>query len=333
MQSGGANNSRRLAQTWPYPRHIRFERALRLAAARWFAERRPSFALHPRYPYILAKWEDWHANIIDDETVRYIRAARESRLAEGGTFPLHDYLHHGLSSQAMLFNLMGPLLARDELYALCQPLAPSSCPWSSTDVHAELEFSDRDVFHEDTGQPTSVDLAVIESGAGRKVFVEAKLAEKAFGGCSVFLAGDCDGRNPAQRFSMCYLHHIGRKYWDLLAKWGFLESAIGRDSTCVLASHYQFFRELLFSLEHGATFVLLSDRRSPTFACDGPDGRRGLMAFLADLVPPQIRGRIAIVHVQDVVQSLKRSGQHPWAIEFCRKYGLEGLPSPLPQTT
>jgi hypothetical protein len=57
------------------------------------------------------------------------------------------------------------------------------------------------------------------------------------------------------------------------------------------------------------------------------------MAFLADLVPPQIRGRIAIVHVQDVVQSLKRSGQHPWAIEFCRKYGLEGLPSPLPQTT
>jgi hypothetical protein len=30
----------------------------------------------------------------------------------GNNFPLHKYIQHGLNSQALLFNLIGPLLTR-----------------------------------------------------------------------------------------------------------------------------------------------------------------------------------------------------------------------------
>ena len=78
------------------------------------------------------------------------------------------------------------------------------------------------MFNENYGQPTSIDL-VVEGGAGETLYMEAKLVEPGFGGCSVFRQGDCDGRNPVGDLSQCYLHHIGRLYWDRLREHGLLD--------------------------------------------------------------------------------------------------------------
>ena len=89
-----------------------------------------------------------------------------------------------------------------------------------------------------------------------------------------------------------------------------------------IASYYQFFREVIFALELGGSFVLLSDERSLTFSCDGPQGKRGLMPFLLSLVPQSVLPRVATVSVQQVVAAIKASERHGWITEFERKYGL-----------
>ena len=91
---------------------------------------------------------------------------------------------------------------------------------------------------------------------------------------------------------------------------------------CILVSYYQFFREVIFALELGGSFVLLSDERNPTFSCDGPQSKRGLMPFLLSLVPQSLHTRIATVSIQQAVAALKSSGRHGWITEFERKYGL-----------
>ena len=101
-----------------------------------------------------------------------------------------------------------------------------------------------------------------------------------------------------------------------------LAGAIGQNVTCILASYYQFFREVIFALELGGPFVLLSDERNPTFSCDGPQGKRGLMEFLVSLVLQSLHTRIATVSIQQVVAAIKSSGRHEWITEFERKYGL-----------
>lgn len=91
---------------------------------------------------------------------------------------------------------------------------------------------------------------------------------------------------------------------------------------CTLATHYQFFREIIFAVELGGAFILLSDERSPTFVCDGPIGKRGLMTQLLPFVPDNLRNRVAMVSIQLVVQAIQSSGRHGWIKEFKNKYGL-----------
>jgi hypothetical protein len=312
-------SSRSQAALWPYPRHRDFESALQKASAEWFADR--GFAVHPKMPYLLAEWEDWGSNIILPEVAEYIIKERQIRSAKKG-FPLHKYIHHGLSSQAMLFNLVGPLIVRQDLEPLEAAFEQENIRWYSPPANASLEYENRSVFNEDSGQPTSIDLVVQDESGKPRVFIEAKLVEREFGGCSVFAAGDCDGRNPAQDFSLCYLHYIGRRYWEILGKYGFLDGPIGNDATCILAAHYQFFREVLFALELRGAFVLLSDERNPTFICAGPSGKRGLVPFLLSFVPKNLHDRVAMVSIQQVVQAIKSSGRHAWIEEFEKKYGL-----------
>jgi hypothetical protein len=315
------SSSRRLAQSWPYPRHRRFEEELRAAAAAWFQER--GYKTHPKYPYCLADLEaDWRKNLILPEVADFIVAERTRAQEAGSPFPLHKYAHHGLSSQAMAFNLVGPLIARGDLTPLRALLESRGLTLSEL-AGAEFEFDDRGVFNEDSGQPTSVDLVLRDSGGSPRVFIEAKLVETEFGGCSVFWNGDCDGRNPATDMTQCYLHHIGRRYLTLMRDHGFFEGPLGVDTTCIMASYYQFFRELLFAVELGGSFVLLSDDRSPTFHTSGRDGARGLMPFLLGLVPEGLRGRVHSISIQQVVASIRESGGHDdWIGEFERKYGL-----------
>lgn len=323
MSENKNDSSRRLARTWPYPRHSHFVQELRKAATSWFAEHR--YAVDPKHSYCLASWQDWHNNIILPQVASYITSIREERAAQGQNFPLHDYVHHGLSSQALLFNLIGPLIVRNDLEPLRDALRSRNLVWPGLNEHPILEYEDRSVFNEDSGQPTSIDLVIGDPSVQGALFIECKLVETEFGGCTVRSQGDCDGATPAAEFSRCYLHFIGRRYWTLLEKYGFLEGPLASDTTCVLSSHYQFFRGVLFALEKGGTFLLLSDERSPTFFCrDGTT--RGLMPLLLKYIPRHLQNQVGHLSIQDVVKAIQLPGRHEWVEQFKTKYGMASPP-------
>ena len=194
-------SSRRKAQTWPYPRHNDYEDILRQANAGWFAAR--GYPVNRRMPYLLENWEDWPKNMILPEVAWLIQAEVEARSQRKERFPLHKYIHHGLSSQAMLFNLVGPLMAQGSLEPLQKAFEANGIPWPSGNVSLKLEVEDRKIFNEDSGQPTSIDLVIQRDDGAPALFIEAKLVEREFGGCSVFDAGDCDGRNLAWNLHHC----------------------------------------------------------------------------------------------------------------------------------
>jgi len=308
------------ARTWSYPRHRTFLGHVRKAASSWFLNR--GYATDPKYPYILTKLEDWPKNIILPEVSQFILERAKAQRVGGNNFPLHKYIHHGLSSQAMLFNLVGPLLLESDLTPLKNLVEKKGLEWAGVGAMALLEYEDRSVLNEQQGQPTSIDLAIASRDGQPHIFIEAKFVEQRFGGCSVFQNGDCDGRNPALAHELCYLHHIGRKYWLLMQKFGIDQGKIGSDSVCIMATHYQFFRELLFALEKGGIFILLSDERNPVFQCDGPQGERGLMPFLIDLLPSKFTHRIVQVSMQELVEEIEKTGEREWIKDFKEKYGL-----------
>ena len=314
-------SSRELARSWAYPRQKPFEGTLRKAAAAWFAKR--GLTTHTQMPYCLDAHENWADNVILNEVASLIRTEQEMRLGVDA-FPLHKYLHHGLSSQAMLFNLVGPLLVRKDLDPLRVACEAAGIPWPQGRITHHLEAEDRAVFNEDTGQPTSLDLA-ITGEQGAPLYFEAKLVEKEFGGCSVFAQGDCDGQNPVRDLSSCYLHHVGRLYWTQMADQGVLDSPIATGCICPFASYYQFFREMLFAAEKGGHLVLLYDARNPVFVREGTSGRptRGLWPFLVTTIPSRLHTRLHTLTLQDVVRALEDSRRHgDWIATFKGKYGL-----------
>ena len=222
----------------------------------------------------------------------------------------------------MLFNLVGPLLISSNLNPLKNLINKKSLVWPGTSAKAFFEYEDRSVFNETQGQPTSIDLVITTQGRDPLIFIESKFVEQEFGGCSVFQNGDCDGRNPSADLELCYLHHIGRTYWSLMHKYGLHEGAIGRDTQCILSAHYQFFRELILSLEKGGIFILLSDDRSPVFRCQGPKGERGLMPLLTSLLPAKLTKQVAQVSIQELVEEIVKSREFEWIQDFKEKYAL-----------
>jgi hypothetical protein len=220
----------------------------------------------------------------------------------------------------MLFNLVGPLVASGDLGPLRTAVEATGLPWPATDI-ATLEYEDRSVFHEQQVQPTSVDLVVGEPDRPEALFIEAKLVETGFGGCSLFTDGDCDGANPAGDFGSCYLHHIGRTYLPVMETHGVLRGAVASDSICRLANHYQFYRELLLALEKRGSFVLIADHRSPVWRSK-VEPRRGVWEFLTRDLPDAVRARTRLITVQEIVAAIEASGRHPWIGEFKRKYAL-----------
>ena len=314
-------DTHRSARTWPYPRYNDFSRlSIRLPPnGSWRGVMKPTQNTHIFSP----TGKDWPLNIILPEVSDFIQARSTRRNEEGDIFPLHKYIHHGLSSQALLFNLVGPLLVRGDLTPLQKVLVRKGVEWPGDGADAILEFEDREVFNEVRGQPTSIDLVVKSREGVPHLFIEAKFTEREFGGCSVYQQGDCDGRNPAADLELCYLHHIGRRYWSIMHEYGLAHGQIGADTMCILAPHYQFFRELLFAVSKGGTFILLSDDRSPVFYCDGPQGERGLMPFLLGLLPQEIRSKVTAISIQELVEEIRVSGRHDdWIDDFYLKYGL-----------
>jgi POLQ-like helicase len=313
-------SSRARAADWPYPRYSKFRSTVAAAASAWFREH--ELETEPRYPYILADRDLWPRNILVQEVVDLIK---DKAAAKKGieAFPLHKYIHHGLSSQALLFNLMGPSVARGEAGPLAAVLSAKGVELPVRGWAPEFEYGNRAVFNEDSGQPTSIDLALRSPEAGVNVFVECKFVEREFGQCSVFTGGDCDGRNPALDLGLCYLHHVGRRYWDVALEHGLLDGPLSSEALCPFAVHYQFFRELLLALEEGGVFVLLSDARSPVFFQDGPQGPRGLMPVMMTLLPEHVRRQVVLVTVQEVLEQIVDAPDDAWVSEFRRKYGLE----------
>ena len=312
-------SSRQRAQTWPYPRSKVFTQSLRQAATAWFLER--AYTTDEKRPYCLDKWDNWRKNIILPEVADYIAETKKMCNGQSKPFPLHKFIHHGLSSQAMIFNLLGPLVVKNDIAPLLEACKAADVAWAGNFVQPEFEYEDRDIFGEDTGQPTSIDFVLKDQSGRPNIFIESKLVESEFGGCSVFAAGDCDGQNPADEFSQCYLHHIGRRYWSLLEEYGFT-SVMRSEKQCVLAHHYQFFREVIFALKHDGVFVLLSDERSPVFHCTGNGRDRGLMPFLIQFVPESVKCKVTSISIQSLVKTIKQTGRHSWISEFERKYGL-----------
>jgi hypothetical protein len=321
MRDDTGKSSRRLAQSWPFKRYSAFEREVRDAAAKWFTDK--GFPTHTKMRYCLKSRDDWPQNIICSDVVKYIEQQREQ--SQGKVFfPLHKYLHHGLSSQAMGFNLIGPLIVREDFEPLRVTIERAGIAWPKGKITAEFEYDDSTVFNEDSGQPTSVDLVI--SGERERLFVEAKFVEKEFGGCSVFSGGDCDGRNPIKYgFDSCYLYHIGRKYWERMKEFGFTETAFASGPMCLFANYYQFFREVLLSLKKEGWFMLLHDERNPTFLKTSKNGKMsGLWPFLMESVPAEHATRIGRVTIQQLVNAIDESGRHhDWIDDFKLKYGIE----------
>lgn len=313
-------NSRQKAKQWPFPRHKQFSINLRSAAATWFREK--GFSTHPRMPFCLAEWGDWKLNIILEEVATYIAQQSTDAQQKEVPFPLHKYLHHGMSSQAMAFNIIGPLITRGDYSPLSDLLKSKRVSGADDIADASFEYEDRDVFNEDTGQPTSIDIVLRNASGHPRIFIESKFDEQEFGGCSVFRDGDCSGMNPIGAENTCFLHFIGRKYWPLMTKHGITES-VQNDRQCLFTAHYQFFREVILAIEKGGTFVLLSDERSPVFRCQSGEQEKGLMPFLTGLLPEHLRGKVASISTQELVTAIERHPKHhDWVCEFKKKYGM-----------
>ncbi|MBU4216210.1 MAG: hypothetical protein KJ792_16360 [Actinobacteria bacterium] len=304
-----------------YPLFSAFESSMRNTAAEYFAKK--GYEVDKKYPFILADREDWEKNIILPPVAERIKKTKDMKEADGKPFPLSKYIHHGLSSQPMLFNLVGPLVVSNDLDPLRLALESVGAEWPEGDVEALFEVEDRDVFNEQTPQPTSIDLVVRPTHGVGGLFIEAKLMEKEFGGCSVFARGDCDGRNPALRPTLCYLHRNGRTYWHHMHEHGFLAGTLGTSAFCPLANYYQFYREVLFAIHKNGQFILLYDDRSPVFACEGPDGPQGLFPLLHSLLPDHLQDKVFQVTVQEVFKKVCESGANDdWTAEFAEKYAI-----------
>jgi len=313
------------ANLWPFPHGKKWEEDLKRLLAKYFKDKKikdQRFPISSRHSYILAKYSDWHENIISERVWQYIEEQKKEHYENGQPFPLHKWIHHGLSSQAFLFNLLGPLIVDKQWQIFDEILRKAGIPLSSSVTSAEFEVEDREVFNEQQGQPTSIDICLYTI-ANENVFIEFKFTEKNFGGCSVFNDGDCDGRNPANDFGLCYLHHIGRKYWKLMKKHGLLSKQMRRDSQCPFSTLYQLYRLILFALEKNGYFLLIYDDRNPSFLVRRGNIKRGLFNLVYESLSNKIQAKCHALSVQSILPILQKHPELDWANELKGKYFRE----------
>jgi hypothetical protein len=306
--------------TWPFPNGKKWEEDLKRQLTKYFKDKRK--AVLARQPYIIKKTfdTDWHENIILERVWQHIEGQRKERYENKQSFALHKYIHHGLSSQAFLFNLLGPLVIDKQWHIFDEILSQAGIRLSTAVTNAKFELEDREVFNERKPQPTSIDLCLY-AGDVEKVFIEFKFTEKNFGGCSVFSYGDCDGRNPANNFDLCYLHKIEkRKYWELMKKHGLLTEQMERDSQCPFSTLYQLYRLILFALEKNGHFLLIYDERNPSFLLERGNIKRGLFNRVYDSLPADIQSKCHALSVQSILPIFQRHPELDWTTELKQKY-------------
>lgn len=281
------------------------------------------FQVQPDKKYILLSRDNWSQNIILPVVASDIEDKKQLAKANKISFPLHKYLHHGLSSQTMLFNLFGDALLKKD-YAFFQEVFQYSDIQIDNKYELKFEHSDRETFNEKQQQPTSFDFAVYDNtGEHKSIFVEAKYVEAEFGKCSAIEGGECDGLNPVSNPDLCYLKHKGRNYWELMKKYD-LDKAYENSPICPFVIYYQFYRELMFALENNGYFVILIDKRNPAFERITDTGKRGLIPVLLNQIPSELKKEIKIIYIQDVLPILEKHG-YSWVVEFREKYGMKLL--------
>jgi hypothetical protein len=82
------------------------------------------------------------------------------------------------------------MAGRNDLRPLKSALLELGVPWPADGATAEFEYEDREVFNERQAQPTSIDCVIGDASSPGALFIECKLVETGFGGCSVFAKGD-----------------------------------------------------------------------------------------------------------------------------------------------
>jgi len=296
----------------------KWEEDLRRHFTKYFRDKKSKdekFPVSSRHPYILAKQSDWHKNILLDRVAQYFDAEIAKR-----HFALHRWIHHGLSSQAFLFNILGPLVVDKQWHIFDEIIQQAGIHLLTGITNAKFEIEDPKVFKEQQGQPTSIDLCLYTSDI-EKVFIEFKFTEKNFGGCSVFNDGDCDGRNPANNFDLCYLHKVKeRSYWDLMKQHGLLTKQLKRDSQCPFATLYQLYRLILFALEKNGQFLLLHDERNPSFLVERDNMKRGLFNRVYDSLPAKAQNKCHALSIQSVFSILEQRSAFEGLDELKEKY-------------
>lgn len=289
--------------------YSKYEESIKFYAEEWFKSKK--IQTTEFHSYIVKN--SWKDNMIIEDVYYLIQKERMWRISQGLNFALHNHINNGKSSQAMLFNLVGSLVVNNDISPLISVLRNIGIIDLSGDVI--FEYEDKHVFHEyGVSQPTSLDLVLKDRSNKMKIFIECKFTEKDFGNCE-----NCKSElNPAINKDACYLHSKAKRtYWDLMDKYGFSEQIKDR-SDCIFKKHYQFFREILFALEHGGVFVLLYDDRNPNFHKD-----KELMPLLERLIPEEHKDKFKKITVQELVAEIENSGNHiDWIDEFKKKYGL-----------
>jgi len=296
------------------PRRGQIVKQLRKQLSEYYKNK--GYPVLKKYPFILSDWNNWDKNIIRRDVADYIKEIREGRKENSKPFPLHKYIHHGLSSQAMLFNLLGPLVVDQNYTVFDEILKKAGIATKGIVSNVEFEIEDRDIFKEKNAQPTSVDL-VITTDKDEKYYCEFKFTEAEFGGCSLYFNGDCDGRNPSNEFNMCVLHaEQGREYWNLISKYNLLTT----ESRCPFIDMYQAYRVVMFALENNGEFILIHDERNPTFFVETPKLTRGVYARFLESLPAQVRDKCHLISTQQIFKTIQSSIKEPWVDELKIKY-------------
>jgi Restriction Endonuclease associating with ARP len=298
--------------------HSKFINDMRLVSSNYF--KKNGYYTEEKRKYILRNWGDWKNNIINDYGLIAFLESEISRHKDmKKPFPLHKYVHHGLSSQACLFNLFGPIIARANFSLLKNIILLSGIKLKG-DINKEgieFEFSDKNLFRE-KGQPTSIDLYV-KTNTSEHVFVEFKFTESEFGTCSVYRSGDCDGTSPKNDKMLCYLHkNVKCSYLDLMEKYDLFTN----DQYCLFIEFYQAYRLLLFSLEKNGYFLLIHDERNPSFLMEKGGVNRGLFKRFRQLLPKDILKRVYILSIQEIVTYLNDTSDNTWLRNFKERYAL-----------
>jgi len=136
---------------WMYKQFKDFRREQNQIASAWF--RNQNYSVQSKYPFILSDRDDWGKNIILPSVYNEIIQLSKEYEKKSEPFPIHKYIHHGLSSQAMLFNLFGDSYIKRD-YNLFSKI------FNYFDVKIDktseffFEYSDRKTFNEIKQQPT-----------------------------------------------------------------------------------------------------------------------------------------------------------------------------------